>query len=679
MRKTTKVSKIVALLSLCYGIFLLFPTTGGSLQSTDVSYSTAANDLAQKLAAAFPKLTGYVLSAESGTVYIDLGEKERVYPGMELTLYREGKPFTHPVTGEVLGRFETPLGKIRVLEVRDKFSIATQISKAEDLAVTKGDRVRMTGARIPLALPAVETPDPKGEEAKAITRELTLALERTERFEVWDERRLLSALQAEGVSGPVSFSDPRVLEIMAKKLNVYMLGLGKLSGLFIDLQVFSTATKSILTIASAEVRQIIPPPPVQVARPLAPEAPVGKEVAKESTGRESIGTEISKEYVGKDVSKEPIGKEIARPITTPESESINPPEPTRSIVPGAWKGPRFDKAMRSLVVADVNGDRKSELVVAGKYQIMIYSIDPTGYRLLYSTPQDDRINIISLDAADINGNGIPEIFATSYANGRLNSFALEYRDGKFPRIWENVSLFLRCLPTGPGGSYQLFGQAVHLSEIPLGKAHQYIWSNNSYQEGPRLDLPSQINLYGLALMDLDGDGKKEIITLSAVASRQTGEGSHIQVYGADGKKKHRTSEVYGGTELSLDFSTSVVPPSNPTTPFFQPDSQKPVTVSLQPRLIPVPGKAELYACRNIEPVYNIMKDVRLFDKSKLFRLAWDGDALVPAWESKEFPQYMADYYEGDFDGDGVQELAILLVEEMLLSPDKSVTWIYKLS
>jgi hypothetical protein len=74
-----------------------------------------------------------------------------------------------------------------------------------------------------------------------------------------------------------------------------------------------------------------------------------------------------------------------------------------------------------------------------------------------------------------------------------------------------------------------------------------------------------------------------------------------------------------------------------------------------------------------------MKDVRFFEKSKLFRLAWDGDALVPVWESKEFPQYMADYYEGDFDGDGVQELAILLVEEVLLSADKSTTWIYKLN
>jgi hypothetical protein len=39
---------------------------------------------------------------------------------------------------------------------------------------------------------------------------------------------------------------------------------------------------------------------------------------------------------------------------------------------------------------------------------------------------------------------------------------------------------------------------------------------------------------------------------------------------------------------------------------------------------------------------------------------------------------MADYYQGDFDGDGVQELAVLLVQQNLLSSDVSAIWIYKL-
>jgi hypothetical protein len=153
---------------------------------------------------------------------------------------------------------------------------------------------------------------------------------------------------------------------------------------------------------------------------------------------------------------------------------------------------------------------------------------------------------------------------------------------------------------------------------------------------------------------------------------------HIMVYGADGKKLHTTSEEYGGTYNYVELPTAVLPPANPTTEFNRPESDLPVSSPLQPRLIPIPGKPELYVCKNIEAVYSVVKSTRFFEKSKIFRLAWDGDSLRPVWESKEFPEYMADYYEGDFDGDGVQEVAVLLVQEHFLSSDISAIWIYKL-
>jgi len=630
----SKAFKTIFLLSLwcvCYLAFL--PPAAAESPSSDLSYSAAANEVAQKLVASFPKLTGYVLlvSTQGGIIYIDLGEKKRAYPGMELDLYREGEPFTHPITGEILGRFEKPLGRIRVLEVREKFSIATQVSKVEDLPVTKGDRVRMTGARIPLALPTIEMPGAKAEEAKSVTRELALALTRTERFEVWDDRRLLSALQAEGISDPVSFTDPRLLEVMAKKLNIAILAQGKLSGLFMDLQVFSTSTKSLLTIASVEVHPVSVRPPTEIARPVSPE------------------------------------REIGRPIAP--SETITAPGPTPTGA-GVWKGPRVERALNALVVADVNGDRQPELVVADKNQITIYSIDPSGYRILYTMPKESDLNIISLDAVDINGNGTVEIFATSYVAGRLNSFVLEHKEGKYTKIWEKVNLFLRCLPTGPGGSYQLFAQSLAVPNLIWGKVHQYLWSDNGYRKGPSLNLPPRVNLYGLALMDMEGDGKKEIVFLS--------ESNHIEIYGEDGKRKYRSTEEYGGTELSLEIPPLATPPSNPTSPFNRPESQDSRYISLQARLFPVPGKAQFYVLKNMESSISVLKGIRFFERSKVYRLAWDGESLETAWESKEFPVYMADYYQGDLDGDGVEELAVLLVERKPLGTDQSSISIYKL-
>jgi len=602
------------------------------LAAADPSYSAAINDLAQKVAAGFPKLDGYVLSTEGATIYIDLAEKDRVYPGMELNLYREGDPFTHPITGEVLGRLEKPLGKVRVLEVREKFSIAAQISKVEDAPVTKGDRVRMTGARIPLALPTIEMVEAKGEEAKSVTRELALALTRTERFEVWEERQLLSALQAEGISDPLSFTDPRALEILSKKLSIPILGLGKLGGLFIDLQIFSTSTKSLLTVASTEIRPFTARPPTEMARPLFPE------------------------------------REAPRPIVP--SESITPPESAVAAA-GAWKGPRLEKALNALAVADVNGDRQPELVVADKDEITVYSIEPAGYQILYTMPKQTGINILSLDAADINGNGIAEIFATSYFQGRLNSFVLEYRNGSFAKTWENVNLLLRCLPTDSQGGYQLFGQTLGFTNRPWGKVHQYLWSGSGYREGPSLDLPPEASLYGLALIDIDGDGKREAVFLS--------QSNRIEIYGEDGKRRYKTSEQYGGTKLTLQvLPIAAGPPSNPTSPMHLPESQQPQSFYLQARLFPVLGKPQFYVCKNMESAFSVLKGVRFFDRSKVLRLAWDGESLQPVWESKEFSNYMADYYQGDFDGDGAQEIAVLLVEKKLIGADKSTITIYRL-
>jgi hypothetical protein len=80
----------------------------------------------------------------------------------------------------------------------------------------------------------------------------------------------------------------------------------------------------------------------------------------------------------------------------------------------------------------------------------------------------------------------------------------------------------------------------------------------------------------------------------------------------------------------------------------------------------------------MESSISVLKGIRFFERSKIYRLAWDGESLETAWESKEFPVYMADYFQGDLDGDGVEELAVLLVERKLLGTDQSSISIFKL-
>ena len=82
---------------------------------------------------------GYVVDRIDGRVILDLG-RGKVRVGEVFKVLKEGREIVHPVTGEVLGSVEEEVGKVRVSEVEDKFSIAEIL---EDKGISKGDRVKL--------------------------------------------------------------------------------------------------------------------------------------------------------------------------------------------------------------------------------------------------------------------------------------------------------------------------------------------------------------------------------------------------------------------------------------------------------------------------------------------------------------------------------------------------------
>src|SRR5437660_3953141 len=65
---------------------------------------------------------GYVVKADSATVYLDWGKSSGVAAGDQFSIYRSGEPLKHPVTGEILGQSEENLGQGVVDHVEGKFS-----------------------------------------------------------------------------------------------------------------------------------------------------------------------------------------------------------------------------------------------------------------------------------------------------------------------------------------------------------------------------------------------------------------------------------------------------------------------------------------------------------------------------------------------------------------------------
>jgi hypothetical protein len=587
------------------GLVLLAGTVTVSAQ--DAAYGTSAAEIAGRVAAAFPKVSGRVIGLERERVLLDLGAKDQVIPGLELQVYREGQEFKHPYTGQVLGRLDRDVGRVRILEVHQNFSAAEVIQQTEGTLVQQGDYVRVTSARVILALPNVDVSDVAGANTRSVTRDLTNALVKTGRFEVMSDQRIRAALQEEKTGNPDQLADPTTLQALWKRLRVSAVLLSKLSlmekAVTWDVQVISTVRGDSITLASSEVRGASP----RVA---------------------SAGSRVSGSFAG--------GQEAPR---------------IDQVAFGAQELPFRAWAMAA---GELTGDGTVKLAVTDGQGVYIYDVERTGIKQRWSLAGTTADNIIAVDAADINGNGVAEVFVTNHTSQGVRSYVLEYQGGEFRKIWDEVPLHFRVLVDADGKS-QLYAQAAGQDRPFDGPVRQYTWQGGRYAPGRTLSLPRQISMiYGFTLADLDGDGAPEILVLDHQ--------DFLRVSDRAGTEIYRSSDHYGGSEVVLEYDPERAGPHTRS-------GIEPKRVMVQGRMyfqdILGDGKKQLILPRNT-PSTGYVFQTRLYDKGKIFGLSWDGVGMQPIWETRELPGYIADYALVDPDGSGSRKLVLLVVQTNLL-------------
>jgi hypothetical protein len=84
---------------------------------------------------------GIVVYVDTTRIVIDLTATDGVRAGSLVSLRRDRIPIVHPVTGEVLGELDDEVGTARVIETRDRFSVAEIQSVAPGGTIQVKDRV----------------------------------------------------------------------------------------------------------------------------------------------------------------------------------------------------------------------------------------------------------------------------------------------------------------------------------------------------------------------------------------------------------------------------------------------------------------------------------------------------------------------------------------------------------
>lgn len=329
---------------------------------------------------------------------------------------------------------------------------------------------------------------------------------------------------------------------------------------------------------------------------------------------------------------------------------------------GFWMSPKYDYEFKGMMIGDVDGDGLNEIVTIDKKTVRIFRKQGKMIKLAYpSIVGKASDSFMAVDIADVNGNGIKEIFITCYTGTKLNSFVLEFneKEKKFKKIATDLEVFFRVLEGASGPL--LVGQTMGIEKPFMNPIFEYVWENGQYREGRRIKAPLGVSIYGLMLDRLDKSGAETMIVLDDFDHLMTCDETDLplerlqKLFGRS--ICQRTDEQYGGSSNFFDFPKPQF--ANVTT------IDTPPLYFINNRILTFDmkgdGKREIIVVKNMSPIGRVLGNVKEFTSSEIHDLEWDGAGLVENWRTRKITGYVADYQIKDCDNDGEIEVVLALI------------------
>lgn len=445
----------------------------------------------------YPPLEGYVIAVEGSGLTLDLNRGMAVKKGDRLKLIRYGMELFHPVTNKKVGRKETDLGEIEILEVRKDFSHA----RATDPTVLakKGDGIRSPFQKLTFLVAPTTIKTRKKIDADRLRFNLEKKLNQHPRFEV------------PAFDFGLWMADEKLNETSAlKSTNLKRLNRKVNADLILFPNVRTTKGKMVLSykLVSAKDGSL-----QKQAKVLSDDLPTAQ--ARKERGRGPQTHFDAKKKYFEFIDKEQFPYEIVD----------------------------FD-------VGDLDGDGKNEYVLIDQYRVMVFKLKKGKLNKISQMRAKKGFDrFLGVDVGDINGNGRDEIFVTNQKGDKLESFALERQPrGKgFKHIWKDVNLYFRIIrPFGEKPT--LLSQSPGFETPFLGPIKKVVYKNRRYIQGPKLNTPdiygTHFILYGLTQTDLSGNKIKDTVILD--------NHYHLRVYSPDGKVVVKSDEHYGRDPRLID-------------------------------------------------------------------------------------------------------------------------------
>ncbi|MDY6954602.1 MAG: VCBS repeat-containing protein, partial [Thermodesulfobacteriota bacterium] len=325
-----------------------------------------------------------------------------------------------------------------------------------------------------------------------------------------------------------------------------------------------------------------------------------------------------------------------------------PPQgmPSAATAATFWRSPEFKFAIQGIALGDVDGDKRTEVVLMDDRRVCIHRLQDQNLVQLWEKAGTRGHRLISVDVADVNGNGRAEIFLTCVKRpgDRLDSFVLEWDGKEFQPVSEEDQWYYRVIDS-PDRGLVLLGQKRTMDAPFASGVHELAWQQGEYASQGPFGLPKGVHIFGFAQGEVKNNGLQMTIALDRE--------DHLRLFSLSGDEKWKSGERYGG---SMIFVESWV--KNEDTPDRLYLPQRVHVGDLDGD-----GKNEVVVASNEGAMGRLFARLRKFTSGHMEILSWSSVGFVPKLQTPKLSGYISDFSIGDVDHDGKDEVVVAHVSQ----------------
>lgn len=291
---------------------------------------------------------------------------------------------------------------------------------------------------------------------------------------------------------------------------------------------------------------------------------------------------------------------------------------------------RLPFEVRSMEVADLNGDGKSEIILSADGLIKFYQRGAKELTELATWRGSKYDRVIHVSAFQLAGHASPVLAVSNIWDNRAKSFLLTL-EGNAPKVLvDDIPYLIR--PITYEGSTILAAETYSSDEKVRHQLYELKIEGSKTTPARKLNFPYEVGLFGFEWYEMGNGGEKELLYLTPAG--------YLKLFYRNGdhyKRRATSAEKLGGSfneiETKLTNALNEVVSSR-------------FTVSLGLQVLPAaqPGEAdEVLLANNGAYLRGSIGQGFLLKSAKLVKLKWTELGFSETWETRKIEGGFAEY------------------------------------